>query len=256
MARYAFAWIFILLVVFLVLHLFIIQQLDLKVGRHNFLAVTQNEILAEKSVDTTAETPIVTQPEIETTKSSTVASTKSQETVTCKHETAKPTVKPVSNSKPSTVTDLPTCNFLYEQQILNNKSHTSYKQIDLTLEDFNPSREIDNEILENHLQNLIQTTNITAGGCWTSENYCQVEQTIALIIPYRDREVHKTAFLYYMHRFLQRQHRKYCIILSEQHDKAQFNRGKLMNTGYDFVMRYHEFYQNWSLAGRILNFIF
>lgn len=40
-----------------------------------------------------------------------------------------------------------------------------------------------------------------------------------------------------MHNFLQRQYRNYCIIFTEQADKGQFNRGKLLNSAFDVVVK-------------------
>lgn len=95
------------------------------------------------------------------------------------------------------------------------------------------------------LENLVENTNIKQG-CWTPKNYCHVRQSITVLVPYRDRDQMLIPFLTYMHKFLQRQHREYCIFLSEQYDKGQFNRGKLFNAGFDFVLKHHPVYKKWN----------
>ena len=68
-------------------------------------------------------------------------------------------------------------------------------------------------------------------GCWAPSD-CFNEQKLAVIIPYRSRSNQLTKSVYRLHETLQRQRRVYCIIVIEQYDLGQFNRGKLMNAGF------------------------
>lgn len=52
--------------------------------------------------------------------------------------------------------------------------------------------------------------------------------SLAIIVPYRDRESHLTQFIPYMNKFLP----DATILIIEQNDKKQFNRGKLLNVGF------------------------
>ena len=68
-------------------------------------------------------------------------------------------------------------------------------------------------------------------GCWAPKD-CRSSQTLAVVIPYRAREPQLKTLLFVLHEILQKQRRTYCIIVSEQYDLGQFNRGKLMNVGF------------------------
>ncbi|XP_053398332.1 beta-1,4-N-acetylgalactosaminyltransferase bre-4-like [Mercenaria mercenaria] len=56
---------------------------------------------------------------------------------------------------------------------------------------------------------------------------------IAIIIPYRDRENHLKVFLRNIHPFLQQQQLEYGIFVIEMPPYAAFNRGLLMNAGFE-----------------------
>ena len=144
--------------------------------------------------------------------------------VTCKNNTAQNDDVPLENNQ---ITKKPYCDDLFKEQILDNEA----TKIRITL---------DIETLKENakqLDRLVQSTGITKGGCWSPQKYCIVRQKIAVIVPYRDRSNHMNIFLYYMHTFLQKQHREYCLVIVEQQDKGQFNRGKLFNIGYDLVSK-------------------
>ena len=127
---------------------------------------------------------------------------------------------------------LPFCDELFYTQILKNTSFTTRIKPDPLK--FRPNA---TELHEYALKTGI------VNGCW-SPKYCKTNQKLAVIVPYRDRPTHKLAFLLHMHKFLQAQHREYCIVLSEQVDKGQFNRGKLMNTGFDFAVKNLKFWKD------------
>lgn len=131
---------------------------------------------------------------------------------------------------------LPLCDDLFKRQILQNTTITR----------INIKNQL-HKFTSKHLSQLVTKTNITHGGCWSPKHYCQVRQRIAVIVPFRERESHTVPFLSYMHDFLQKQHREYCIVFAEQVDKGQFNRAKLMNAGYDFVMNSHKYWTEQNL---------
>ena len=125
---------------------------------------------------------------------------------------------------------LPFCDDLFEKEILSDNKDLRKKIVKKTATKF-------------ELENLVNKTGVEHG-CWTPRNYCRVRQSVAIVVPFRDRFQQIEAFTFFMHKFLQKQHREYCIILSEQVDKGQFNRAKLMNTGYEFAMNHHPFWND------------
>ena len=60
---------------------------------------------------------------------------------------------------------------------------------------------------------------------------------VTMVVPFRDRGEQLAVFLPYMHNFLQRQGLNYTIVIVNQLSKSKFNRAKLMNIGYDQMMR-------------------
>ena len=148
---------------------------------------------------------------------------------------------------------LPLCDDLYKSEILLNDTFDS-KLVTIDSQTGRTSQ-LETELSLKKLQELVNKTNIQ-NGCWTPRKYCQVRQSINLIVPYRDRINQVLPFLYHMHSFLQKQHREYCIFFSEQFDKGQFNRGKLMNTGFDFVMKHHPFWKKKEINTKPDCFIF
>lgn len=71
---------------------------------------------------------------------------------------------------------------------------------------------------------------LEAGGRYSPSD-CRARHRVAIIVPYRDREEHLKAFLFNIHRFLQRQQSEYGIFVVEQSGKGPFNRAMLMNVG-------------------------
>ena len=67
-------------------------------------------------------------------------------------------------------------------------------------------------------------------GGWHAPKGCKPRETIAIIVPYRDRFQNLLTFLNYMHRFLQKQRRHYVLVVAEQANfDVPFNRAKLFN---------------------------
>ena len=61
------------------------------------------------------------------------------------------------------------------------------------------------------------------------------EPKLAIIVPYRDREEHLARFVPHMTEFLNDKNINYKIFVIEQNDDRPFNRGWLLNVGYDIA---------------------
>lgn len=83
------------------------------------------------------------------------------------------------------------------------------------------------EEIEEHLANL----SIKHGGHWTPPE-CTARHRVAIIIPYRNRDMQLRIFLHFMHPFLQKQQLDYRIYLIEPVANDTFNRALLFNIGY------------------------
>lgn len=86
-------------------------------------------------------------------------------------------------------------------------------------------------ILPEDLYTLSKRLSLSRGGEWKPKN-CEARFSIALIIPYRDRESHLSYFIRYIHAFLQAQNIHYKIYIIEQNVDQLFNRGAMLNIGY------------------------
>lgn len=82
--------------------------------------------------------------------------------------------------------------------------------------------------------------NIEQGGIWYPTD-CQARHSVAIIIPFRNREEHLRIFIPYIHQFLQHQFIRYQIFVIEQSELKEFNRGKLFNVGYLEVKKVNRF---------------
>lgn len=67
--------------------------------------------------------------------------------------------------------------------------------------------------------------------------HCTARQKVAILVPYRNRFDNLKAFLRHMHRFLSKQLLEYGIYLIEPVDNAKFNRGLLLNIGFDLALK-------------------
>uniref|UniRef100_A0A0N8BQ41 Beta-1,4-N-acetylgalactosaminyltransferase n=1 Tax=Daphnia magna TaxID=35525 RepID=A0A0N8BQ41_9CRUS len=81
---------------------------------------------------------------------------------------------------------------------------------------------------------------LKTGGKYKPDN-CISRNNVALIIPYRQRKFHLKIFLRYMHPFLQRQQLQYVVFIVEQSNGSEFNRGMLMNIGYQEALKQGSF---------------
>ncbi|XP_030648569.1 beta-1,4-galactosyltransferase 4 [Chanos chanos] len=61
---------------------------------------------------------------------------------------------------------------------------------------------------------------------------CIARQSVAILIPHRNRERHLLYLLHHLHPFLQRQQLHYGIYVIHQAGEVTFNRAKLLNVGY------------------------
>ena len=69
-----------------------------------------------------------------------------------------------------------------------------------------------------------------ADGWWSPET-CEAMDTVAIIIPYRNREHYLQGFLQRMHPLLRKQLLRYQIFVIDQSGEKKFNRAKLLNVG-------------------------
>lgn len=86
-------------------------------------------------------------------------------------------------------------------------------------------------VFSEDLHSLIRTLNLNRGGEWEPED-CAARFFVAIIIPYRDREINLSYFIRYIHPFLQTQKIHYRIYLIEQTFEKRFNKGSLNNIGF------------------------
>uniref|UniRef100_H2YMA4 Galactosyltransferase N-terminal domain-containing protein n=1 Tax=Ciona savignyi TaxID=51511 RepID=H2YMA4_CIOSA len=74
------------------------------------------------------------------------------------------------------------------------------------------------------------------GGYYPGPRSCVPRSTVAVILPYRDRDIHLRFQLHYLHGILYRQQTRYVIIVAEQIGSDIFNKGQLMNTAFNYVV--------------------
>ena len=129
---------------------------------------------------------------------------------------------------------LPFCDDLFKRDILENEKYAGTGS---------RNKKIRTKATKFELEGLISKTGVQ-DGCWSPRHYCRVRQSVAIIVPYRDREHMFSPFLFHMHSFLQKQHREYCIILAEQADQGQFNRAKIFNAGFEWTLNKHKFWSD------------
>lgn len=82
--------------------------------------------------------------------------------------------------------------------------------------------------------------NVHPGGHFRPAD-CEARQRIAIVIPFRRRELHLTIWLFYMHQFMQRQQADYGVYVIEQYGNTTFNRAKLMNVGFAEALKDYDY---------------
>lgn len=90
---------------------------------------------------------------------------------------------------------------------------------------------ITNTVTEAEVTNEKVTQTVKYGGVYRPPD-CISDQTVAIIIPYRDREKHLNILVNLLHNILQRQKQHYGIYVVEMALPIQFNRGLLANAGF------------------------
>ncbi|XP_060772759.1 beta-1,4-galactosyltransferase 1 [Neoarius graeffei] len=90
------------------------------------------------------------------------------------------------------------------------------------------------------LNMLMKDTRLSLGGHYTPSE-CVSQQKVAVIIPFRDREMHLKYWLFYLHPMLQRQQLDYGIYIIEQDGDEAFNRAKLLNVGYVEALKDYDY---------------
>ncbi|CAK8671241.1 unnamed protein product [Clavelina lepadiformis] len=84
---------------------------------------------------------------------------------------------------------------------------------------------------------------LQAGGLYLGPKFCKPRQSVAIIIPYRDRETHLRLWLHYTLGTLIMQQLYFTVFVVEQEATGVFNKGQLMNTAFNWVTTYsgHKF---------------
>uniref|UniRef100_A0A0K2V3D6 Beta-1,4-N-acetylgalactosaminyltransferase n=1 Tax=Lepeophtheirus salmonis TaxID=72036 RepID=A0A0K2V3D6_LEPSM len=86
----------------------------------------------------------------------------------------------------------------------------------------------------------MENLHVRSGG-YFSPKLCNerasIRESVAIILPYRNRQEHLYTFLQHMHPILTRQRLEYKIYLVNQDGKDPFNRGKLINIGFTEAMK-------------------
>lgn len=77
---------------------------------------------------------------------------------------------------------------------------------------------------------------IQIGGEYVPKN-CRPNFSVAVIVPYRNRETHLEVFQRFFHNYLRRQQIHYKVFIVEQNDTKPFNRGKLFNIGSKYASK-------------------
>jgi hypothetical protein len=85
---------------------------------------------------------------------------------------------------------------------------------------------------EEQVEKSLAEQKIELGGKWKPKN-CRARHHVAILIPFRDRHAHLTNFLLNMHPIFARQQISYGIYLIEPMQGIKFNRGLLLNIGFN-----------------------
>ncbi|CAD5120754.1 DgyrCDS9314 [Dimorphilus gyrociliatus] len=98
--------------------------------------------------------------------------------------------------------------------------------------------EHDNNLNESHIVSMLE--NLAEGGK-SSQKSCFSKQTLAIIIPYRNRYMHLMDLLRRLHKLLSRQNCDYTVFLVEQAFDEVFNKGKIMNAATKEILKEEKF---------------
>ncbi|KAL7058344.1 hypothetical protein AAHC03_016445 [Spirometra sp. Aus1] len=105
---------------------------------------------------------------------------------------------------------------------------------------------LDNQLKLESPYRLVQLDSSTSGehnlgGSLWSPVDCTARQTVAIIVPFRDRYANLTVFLHHMHPFLRHQKVAYTIFVVEQRGQTTFNRASLLNVGFIEASKRHSY---------------
>ncbi|XP_076821547.1 beta-1,4-galactosyltransferase 2-like isoform X2 [Clavelina lepadiformis] len=78
----------------------------------------------------------------------------------------------------------------------------------------------------------VSTQSTRSGGFAFEPDSCKPKLSVAIIIPFRDREDHLKTLLGHLHPILLRQNLRFQVFVVEQSGNGTFNKGRLMNTGF------------------------
>ncbi|XP_075056636.1 beta-1,4-galactosyltransferase 1-like [Mixophyes fleayi] len=101
-------------------------------------------------------------------------------------------------------------------------------------------RAVDTRLNVSFLNIPLENPNVQNGGR-SKPRICRAQQKIAIIIPFRNRELHLKIWLYYMHPFLQKQQGDYAIYVVEQIQNTTFNKARLMNVGFTEAVKDYDY---------------
>lgn len=87
------------------------------------------------------------------------------------------------------------------------------------------------DVTVNQVKDIAALKRVKKGGTYIPEG-CRPRDSVAIIIPYRDRQKHLEIFVNHMHAFLQRQQLQYGSFVAEIARPTTFNRGLLANVGF------------------------
>ena len=82
---------------------------------------------------------------------------------------------------------------------------------------------------------------IHKGGWWNPGKECVSKHRIAIIIPFRNRENHLPILLKHLIPILQRRLYDFRIFVIEQGDKDAYNKGKLINVGFQEALKISDY---------------
>ena len=70
---------------------------------------------------------------------------------------------------------------------------------------------------------------------------CLSRNTVAIIVPYRDRERNMRTFLYNIHPILERQQLDYGVYIVEQNGDEKFNKGRIINAAFLEALKHYDY---------------
>lgn len=91
------------------------------------------------------------------------------------------------------------------------------------------------------MENLEERFNWVKPGGYYEPKDCDARNFVAIIVPYRSRRRNLLLFLQHIHPFLKKQQIKYRIFVVEQDEHLTFNKGMLMNIGFEEAVKMHNF---------------